>query len=269
MEIVTKNQLQDAATAATAVKLQVTIVQKVMRSVMQEGQHYGIIQGCGDKPVLLKAGAEKLLATFNLGIDPEIETVDKGDSATYRVKCRIFNIETGKTVGFGVGECSTNEDKYRWRKAVSEAEWENTPEERRRIKYIKSSRWNPTGEIKQVRVNYKDIANTCLKMAKKRAMVDATLTATAASDIFTQDIEEEYSVEDQEQKLIETQSDSPIPTVSKGHEIDSALKSVGLLSEEKQGWIKVIGNTYGKQEILKSLGFRWKPDKKIWVKKVA
>jgi hypothetical protein len=35
-----------------------------------------------------------------------------------------------------------------------------------------------------------DCYNTVLKMAKKRAYVDAMLTATAASDIFTQDIEE-------------------------------------------------------------------------------
>ena len=32
--------------------------------------------------------------------------------------------------------------------------------------------------------------NTCLKMAKKRALVDACLTVTAASDIFTQDIDD-------------------------------------------------------------------------------
>jgi len=34
------------------------------------------------------------------------------------------------------------------------------------------------------------VANTILKMAKKRAQVDAVITATAASDIFTQDIED-------------------------------------------------------------------------------
>jgi hypothetical protein len=35
-----------------------------------------------------------------------------------------------------------------------------------------------------------DTYNTVLKMAKKRALVDATLTATAASDIFNQDLED-------------------------------------------------------------------------------
>ena len=35
-----------------------------------------------------------------------------------------------------------------------------------------------------------DIYNTCLKMSKKRSVIDAVLTATGASAIFTQDIEE-------------------------------------------------------------------------------
>jgi hypothetical protein len=40
--------------------------------------------------------------------------------------------------------------------------------------------------------------NTVLKMAKKRAFVDATITATAASDIFTQDIGDDGPPEDEE-----------------------------------------------------------------------
>ena len=38
--------------------------------------------------------------------------------------------------------------------------------------------------------NPADYYNTILKMAKKRAYVDAIITATACSDIFTQDLEE-------------------------------------------------------------------------------
>ena len=38
--------------------------------------------------------------------------------------------------------------------------------------------------------NPADYYNTALKMAKKRAHVDAILTATAASDCFTQDVED-------------------------------------------------------------------------------
>jgi hypothetical protein len=53
------------------------------------------------------------------------------------------------------------------------------------------AKWNGKVEQKQqVRTNPADVANTILKMAKKRGLVDAILTVTAASDIFTQDIED-------------------------------------------------------------------------------
>jgi hypothetical protein len=42
----------------------------------------------------------------------------------------------------------------------------------------------------QVRMNQSDIANTVLKMAKKRALVDAVLTITGASDCFSQDLDD-------------------------------------------------------------------------------
>jgi hypothetical protein len=41
-----------------------------------------------------------------------------------------------------------------------------------------------------VRTHPADLANTVLKMAKKRAFVDAVLTGTAASSIFGQDLED-------------------------------------------------------------------------------
>jgi hypothetical protein len=58
------------------------------------------------------------------------------------------------------------------------------------------------------RVDHPDIAdmyNTVLKMAKKRAYVDGILSATAASDCFTQDIDETHDIVDV----------TPEPTVKK------------------------------------------------------
>jgi len=46
----------------------------------------------------------------------------------------------------------------------------------------------PAGRVENT--DLADTYNTVLKMAKKRALVDATLTATAASDIFNQDLED-------------------------------------------------------------------------------
>lgn len=169
---------------AVDVRAQVNLIQQVMQGVMKSGQHYGVIPGAGDKPTLLKAGAEKIMTTFRLAAEPVVEDLSLADVMRYRVTCRLLMQSSGNFVGAGVGECSSDEEKYKWRFAVSEAEWNATPEDRRRIKYKRE------GQIKQVRTNPADVANTILKMAKKRALVDAVLTVTAASDIFTQDIED-------------------------------------------------------------------------------
>jgi hypothetical protein len=170
--------------SAMEIQQQVQAIQQVMKAVMLEGTHYGKIPGCGDKPTLLKPGAEKIMMTFRLVCDPEIEDMSNSDCIRYRVRMRIFNLINGSTVGYGIGECSTDESKYKWRSAISHEEFENTDPDKRRIKYFKS------GKCEQIRTEIADQANTILKMAKKRAMVDGVLTVTAASDIFTQDIED-------------------------------------------------------------------------------
>ena len=174
------------------VKDQVHLLQEILKGVMTEGQHYGKIPGAGDKPTLLKPGAEKIMSTFQLWPDPEVEDLSFNDVIRYRVKIKLINKVSGITEGAGVGECSTEEEKYKWRAAVSEEEWNATDETHKRLKYGK--KWESGKQVpytvKQIRTNPYDLANTVVKMAKKRALVDAVLTATAASDIFTQDIED-------------------------------------------------------------------------------
>ncbi|MDA8112096.1 MAG: hypothetical protein M0T83_06560 [Nitrospiraceae bacterium] len=185
----TEIEVQASAPPMTAIDIraQVNRIQEVMKTVMQDGQHYGKIPGAGDKPTLLKAGAEKLIMTFRLAPEVEVEPLFLTDAIGYRVKVKL-NTFDGRFVGSGVGECSSLEEKYKWRAAVCEEEFEETPVDQRRIKF--SKKYGKVEKIKQVRTNPSDQANTILKMAKKRALVDATLTCLAASDIFTQDIED-------------------------------------------------------------------------------
>ena len=171
---------------AADIRATVNLMQDVMLEVMKDGTHYGTIPGTKSKS-LYKAGAEKLMATFRLAAKPEVEDLSEGGEIAYRVTVNLLSAN-GSFVGAGIGECSSAEDKYSWRAAVCDEEWDDTPENRRRIKYAK---WQGRVEKKkQVRTNPADVANTILKMAKKRAQVDAVITATAASDIFTQDIED-------------------------------------------------------------------------------
>jgi hypothetical protein len=185
---------------------QVQLIQQVMRDAMKDGEHYGKIPGCGEKPALLKAGAEKLSLTFRLAPSYKIERLDLPNGhREYIIICELRHIETGKLLGAGVGSCSTMESKYRWRAVdafeVTELAIPRDSKERK-TEYRKQGfgMKKVDNEWKWVRftgdgskVENPDIAdqyNTVLKMGKKRAQVDATLTALAASDIFTQDIEE-------------------------------------------------------------------------------
>ncbi len=177
--------------AVAEVRTNINLMVEVMKSCMVDGMHFGRIPGV-DKPSLFKAGAEKIMATFRLSADPHVEDLSQGGEIRFRVKVEI-KAKDGSFVGAGIGECSSGEEKYSWRKAVCQKEWDVTPETARRIKFKAS--YGKVDEILQVRVNPSDVANTILKMAKKRALVDAVLTATGASDLFSQDIEdlpEEY-----------------------------------------------------------------------------
>jgi len=200
--------------SAAQIREQVNLIQEVMKSVMRENEHYGKIPGCGDKPSLLKPGAEKLMFTFRLVADPEVEVFELYHPTVqghreYRVKVRISSMN-GTYMGGGIGSCSTMENKYRFRGGEKINTERPVPKEYWNLKSagkiaeaqaliggpgFGAGKFDGAWMIceigeKQEHDNPADFYNTCEKMGKKRALVDATLTVTAASDIFTQDIEE-------------------------------------------------------------------------------
>jgi len=164
-------------------KKRVDMVQQAMGAVMRPEVHYGMIPGC-KKPSLWKPGSELLLSMFRISVIPRIDDLSSGGEVRYRVTCQGV-IPNGDIVGEGIGECSSEEEKYKWRGAICNAEYEDTADDRRRKKYTRDG-----GKYNQVRMNPADVANTILKMAKKRAQMDLTLTCTGASDVFTQDLED-------------------------------------------------------------------------------
>lgn len=188
--------------------------QTLVQESLKKGHDYGVIEGCGDKPALLKPGAEKIAKL--LGLADTYEILDKTENWTvgsalfhYTIKCKLIGINSGALVSEGVGSCSSMESKYRWRKgervcpkcgkaAIIKGKdefgggWlcfkkkdgcgakfpDNAPE-------IKSQQ---AGRVENPDIY--DQVNTILKMAKKRALVDAALSVGRLSDLFTQDIDE-------------------------------------------------------------------------------
>jgi len=195
-------RIRPMSSQVAEVRNNINLIQEAMRATMKKDVHYGTIPGC-PKPSLFKAGAEVIMALFKLSTDPVITDLSKDGEIRYQVKVNVATRE-GVFVGSGIGECSSGEEKYMWRAALCQEEFDATPEVLRRIKFKKQYQ-GPVAQIQQIRVNPSDMANTILKMAKKRALIDAVLTATGASDIFSQDIE------DLPEGFIHPEATQPVP----------------------------------------------------------
>ena len=140
----------------------VALVKDILDRVMQENLHYGKIPGC-PKPSLWQPGAEVLDLAFRLRPSYERLSVEYNPAeGLYRVeiKCRIKTIGTGLVVGEAIAECSSLEDAFK--KTMSK----------------------PGKSVEDVR-------NAVSAKAQKRAHVRATRGATAASEIFDFELDEE------------------------------------------------------------------------------
>jgi len=199
--------------------------QQIVHSTMVVDLDYGIIPGT-QKPTLLKPGAEKIAKL--LGLSDQYEILDKAEDwqqplFRYLIKCRLVHLATGSVISEGLGECNSMESKYRWRESkrkcpICGAEAIIKGKEQYGGGWLCFRKTGGCGakfedgdseiEEQQIgRVENDDIysqVNTILKMAKKRALVDAALSAGRLSDIFTQDMEDTGRVvikEQPEQKL--------------------------------------------------------------------
>lgn len=146
----------DFAVDPAEVTRRTQMLKDYVRNHMIDGEDYGIIPGGGTKPTLLKPGAEKLIAVF--GLSPYVEVTSREENwddgfVAYEVKVSLFNKRSERVDAEGIGSCNSRERRYKNQDAAN-------------------------------------IANTVLKIAKKRALIDATLSATRASGMFTQDIED-------------------------------------------------------------------------------
>ena len=170
------------------------MLNRIYQSVMQEGTDYGVIPGAGDKPTLLKPGAEMLRMAFNLRykteIDTSIEDWNKG-MFYYRIKTHFSNSKD-QYVGTGIGSANSEETRYSNRWVVES----DIPEGIDKVSLRSQEKLAKKGSKYKVYLIEADIhekatlVNTLQKMAKKRSFVDGILSITGASRIFTQDVED-------------------------------------------------------------------------------
>lgn len=176
------------AVSVHAMQARVALVLDMMANVLEKDKDYGKIPGT-DKPTLYKPGAEKLCMAFQLAPEtPAVEDLSASpDEVRYRVSIPLVSA-SGRTIAVGLGEASTREEKYSWRRPVCQEEFDETPAHLRREKWFKGQSGAYKGQ--QIRTNPSDLANTVLKMAHKRALIHVVLLGTAAGSVFNQDLED-------------------------------------------------------------------------------
>jgi len=184
--------------------------QSLVQQNLKKDKDYGIIPGTS-KPTLYKPGAEKIVMLGKLRSTFDIldETKDY-EKEFFQFEIR-WNLWAGENlICQGVGLCSSKEDKYRYR-WVSEKKLPSNIKKDNLVYRVKTGQY---GDYKQYRIENEDIcsiANTILKIAKKRALIDAALLVGSLSELFTQDVEDlpaEYLGND---KPAEKAKSKPVP----------------------------------------------------------
>jgi hypothetical protein len=186
-------------------------IARIQQELLRPDVDYGLIPGT-QKPTLLKPGAEKLCDFYRYAADfePTVEYSEVGPPIRVLMRCRLhLGSLDGPVVAIGYGEANSWEKRYRYRsggltcpKCGAVGSLTTGPTSR-------GSHWcipdkggcgqnisvedakNAERVEKVENPDPYDLANTLVKMAEKRAHIDATLRATATSGLFTQDVEDQ------------------------------------------------------------------------------
>lgn len=187
------------------------LLAEYVNSQMVKGTDYGEIPGT-NKPTLLKPGAEKLTDLFRctpkFKLIKEVEDYDRNLFA-YTFRVQLFQRDAAAVLAEGFGSANSREGRYRWRNAQPKCPVCGKESLFRSKKDPGFYCWAKKGgcgakfgegdaKVKAAfdgagRVENDDVAtlaNTILKVAKKRALVDGAIALARVSDLFTQDVED-------------------------------------------------------------------------------
>lgn len=168
----------------------IRVLQGTIKSILVNEVDYGKIQGCGDKPTLLKPGADKIITTFGLTPTYEIITMKEDYEGngffTYTIKCNLSKNDI--KISEGLGQANSKEKKWAYEYVYEKDLPKGTDKELLKSKKITTQ--NGTYYKYEIQADACSKANTILKMAEKRAKVDAVLSFANLSEIFTQDFDD-------------------------------------------------------------------------------
>lgn len=223
--------------------------------LLVKGVDYGTVPGI-KKPFLQKPGAEKLANFYGLAVSFDAQRVEgdgvKAPPLAYHVKALVHLRDTdGPVVAEGYGESNSWEPKYRYvesRRTCPACGREGLVTSGKQTSRIFNKWWCPGREggcnktyekadpriVEQAvgKVDNPDpygYANTLIKIAEKRALVDGILRATGTSGFFTQD-EDSPAVQAQasgSSEPDEADNNPPVENVTGQQQVERGGKPTG------------------------------------------
>ncbi|MDR2648841.1 MAG: hypothetical protein LBB94_03880 [Clostridiales bacterium] len=157
---------------------------KLFENLLEMGKDYDRIPGT-DKPTLLRSGAEMLCKVFHLS-QGKSDMLDKNEDwdkgvFSYTIGMPLIHMDTGVQVAYGIGAANSLEKRHRYRRDAAGKQYDNPDKA--------------------------DLQNTLIKMANKRAFIDAVLKATGASRMFAQNMDDLSASAGQYEKASAKQKD--------------------------------------------------------------
>lgn len=211
-----EGQMAIAKTSGTGYKIESPLTGHTVK--LERDVDFGVVPGT-KSPSLYKSGAEKVAMAYGLmqrfTVESAMEVIDPEPFFYYRVRCDLVKVaNNGVEYIFCSGEGSAN-----------------------------------TREKRNGRNDAYNSANSTLKMAQKRALVQAALAVSGLSSMFTQDMENETFMNNYNE-LAESMK-SGLITKPQGRRLFAIGASVGLNAKQVKEFLASQGIT-NPSEILQT-----------------
>ena len=171
------------------------LLRGLVNDVLKEGRDYGSVPGIPE--FLWDPGASSIIASFNchVGTRRILHFVNDGQRLSMVLEVPLIHNTAQVEVGSGVGAATVDETKHKYRWVKNPQEW-GYGEDQIKTLDTREDRYNNT-VYKVINPEPSDLLNTIVKMASKRAEVDAAEglpgAASALKELFDPKLRRGYT----------------------------------------------------------------------------
>ena len=228
MEVVNSSSLIQGTTGGlTAMSTAMQEFKDFIKNELIDGIDYGVIPNA--KACLFKSGGEKV--QMFMGLTPQYKLLNRTFIPNQEKKDRVWNDQTRK---YEIKETIRN--YYAWEFSCELYHGE--------VKVAEGVGMANTEEEKYVRQyttkTADGMANTVMKIAKKRSFMDAILAVSGLSDLFTQDLDDNEDV-----KKLKVNKDENTKLITKAQikTVFANLGALGLVKTDLDTIVNELGYT--------------------------